>query len=113
MKFDCSNKFALCYYGQVNSLRLKSSVSSKWEVNTCGADINFAGDGTFTNLIVLRIAAEHPILAIPTTPWKSELWNTDTPVAACASFYIRHQDKHPKIWPTVAQMFQHISHISL
>ena len=30
MKFDRSNKFALCYYGQVNSLRLKSSVASKW-----------------------------------------------------------------------------------
>ena len=30
MKFDHSNKFDLCYYGQVNSLRLKSSVASKW-----------------------------------------------------------------------------------
>ena len=30
MKFDRSNKFALCYYGQVNSLRLKSSIASKW-----------------------------------------------------------------------------------
>ena len=30
MKFDRSNKFDLCYYGQVNSLRLKSSVTSKW-----------------------------------------------------------------------------------
>ena len=29
-KFDRSNKFELCYYGQVNSLRLKSSVASKW-----------------------------------------------------------------------------------
>ena len=29
MKFDRSNKFDLCYYGQVNSLRLKSSVPSK------------------------------------------------------------------------------------
>ena len=29
MKFDRSNKFDLCYYGQVNSLRLKSSVASK------------------------------------------------------------------------------------
>ena len=26
MKFDRSNKFDLCYYGQVNSLRLKSNV---------------------------------------------------------------------------------------
>ena len=30
MKFDRSNKFDLCYYGQVNSQGLKSSVSSKW-----------------------------------------------------------------------------------
>ena len=30
MKFDRSNKFDLCYYGQVNSLRLKSSVALKW-----------------------------------------------------------------------------------
>ena len=30
MKFDGSNKFDLCYYGQVNSLRLKSSVATKW-----------------------------------------------------------------------------------
>ena len=32
MKFDRSNKFDLRYYiyGQVNSLRLKSSVASKW-----------------------------------------------------------------------------------
>ena len=29
MKFDRSNKFDFCYYGQVNSLRLKSSVTSK------------------------------------------------------------------------------------
>ena len=29
-EFDRSNKFDLCYYGQVNSLRLKSSVASKW-----------------------------------------------------------------------------------
>ena len=30
MKFDRSNKFDLCYYGQVNSLRLKSRVVLKW-----------------------------------------------------------------------------------
>ena len=29
MKFDRSNKFDLRYYGQVNSLRQKSSVASK------------------------------------------------------------------------------------
>ena len=30
LKFDHSNKFDLFYYGQVNSLRLKSSEASKW-----------------------------------------------------------------------------------
>ena len=30
MKFDRSNKFDFCYYGQKNSLRLKLSVASKW-----------------------------------------------------------------------------------
>ena len=30
MKFDRSNKCDLCYYGQVNSLRLKPSVAWKW-----------------------------------------------------------------------------------
>ena len=44
MKFDRSNKFDLCYYGQVNSLRLKSSVASKW------SHIYFAGDGTVRSI---------------------------------------------------------------
>ena len=43
MKFDRSNKFDFCYYGQVNSLRLKSSVASK--VKTLGGNIYFAGNG--------------------------------------------------------------------
>ena len=42
-----SNKFDLCYYGQVNLLLLKSSASSKWQVNTFWGNIYFAGDGTF------------------------------------------------------------------
>ena len=46
-KFDCCNKFD-CYYGQVNSLWLISSVASKWaniELNvTFGGNIYFAGD---------------------------------------------------------------------
>ena len=29
-KVSGSNKFDLCYYGQINLLRLKSSVASKW-----------------------------------------------------------------------------------
>ena len=47
MKFDRSNKFDLCYYGQVNSLRLKSTVDSKWQVNTFGSTIYSAGDGSW------------------------------------------------------------------
>ena len=50
MKFDRSNKFDLCYYGQVNSLRLKSSVDSKvaYKYLGGGGNIYFAGYGTFT-----------------------------------------------------------------
>ena len=32
MKFDKRNKFDLCHYSQVNSLWLKSSVTSKWAI---------------------------------------------------------------------------------
>ena len=46
MKFDHGNKFDLCYYGQVNSIRLKSSVASNGQVNTFGGNIYFAVDGT-------------------------------------------------------------------
>ena len=53
--FDRSNKFDLCYYGQViNPLWLKSSVASKWEVNTFGGNIYFAGDGTLFFLFNLQ-----------------------------------------------------------
>ena len=31
MKFDDSNKFDLCYYGQDNSLQLKSSIASSMD----------------------------------------------------------------------------------
>ena len=42
MKFDRSNKFYLCYYGQVNSLRLKLSVVSKWaSKHLCGCHLFF------------------------------------------------------------------------
>ena len=45
MKFDRSNKFDFCYYGQVNSLRLKSSVASKWAIkHPLGGIIYFAGE---------------------------------------------------------------------
>ena len=45
MKFDRSNKFDLCYYGQVNSLRLKSSVASEWASKHLWGIIYLAGDG--------------------------------------------------------------------
>ena len=47
MKFDRSNKFDICYYGQVNSLRLKSSVASKRASKHLWGNIYFAGDGTY------------------------------------------------------------------
>ena len=49
MKFDRCNKFHFCYYGQVNSLRVKLCVASKYEVNTFGGNIYFAGDVTNDN----------------------------------------------------------------
>ena len=45
MKLDRSNKFHLSYYGQVNSLRLKSSVASKSVFSTFGGNIYFVGVG--------------------------------------------------------------------
>ena len=51
MKFERSNKFDLFYYEQVNLLRLKMSVTSKWEVNTFGGNIYFAGDLNLKNVI--------------------------------------------------------------
>ena len=52
MKFDRSNKFDLCYNRQVNSLRLKSSVASKWASNTYGGNIIFAGYGAINHSFV-------------------------------------------------------------
>ena len=37
----------ICYYGQVNSLCLKSSVASKWASKHLKGNIYFAGDGKF------------------------------------------------------------------
>ena len=47
MKFDRSNKFDFCYYGQVNSLHLLSNVASKWANKHLRGSIYFAGDGTY------------------------------------------------------------------
>ena len=42
MKFDSSNKFDLCYHGQVNSLQ--SSVASKLASKHLWGNVYFAGD---------------------------------------------------------------------
>ena len=55
MKFDRSNKFDLCYYGQVNLLRLKSSVASNGQVNTFGGTIYFARNGTWMYIVMKKI----------------------------------------------------------
>ena len=47
MKVDCSNKSDLCYYGQVNSLRLKSNAASIWASKHLWTTIYFAADGTY------------------------------------------------------------------
>ena len=54
MKFDRSNKFNFCYYGQVNSLRLQSSVASKRASEHFGGTIYFAG----TLLTILSLTAK-------------------------------------------------------
>ena len=46
MKFDRSNKFDS--WRQVNSLRLESSVPSKWASEHLWGNIYFAGDGTLS-----------------------------------------------------------------
>ena len=55
MKFDRSNKFDFCNYGQVNSLRLISSVASKWaSKHLLGSNIYFGGDGTWNKQKLYR-----------------------------------------------------------
>ena len=56
MKFDRSNKFVLCYYVQVNSLRLKTSVASKEaSKHLCGGNVYFAGEVPKSSESVRRI----------------------------------------------------------
>ena len=45
MKCDSSNKFDLGYYGQVNSVMIKSSVASNGQINTFRDIIYFADNG--------------------------------------------------------------------
>ena len=68
MKFDRSNKFDLCYYGQVNSLRVKSNVASNGQVNTFGGNIYFAGDFTYqllSNLLFIDCEFNRKSLVLP------------------------------------------------
>ena len=51
MKFDRSNKFDFCYYGQVKWLRLKLSVASKWASGHLWGTIYFAVDGIHTERV--------------------------------------------------------------
>ena len=44
------NSININYYVQVNSQRLKSTVASKWQVNTFGGNIYFAGEGTYNTI---------------------------------------------------------------
>ena len=48
MKFDHRNKFDLCYYGQVISLRLKSNVASKWASKHLYGNFYYADNGVST-----------------------------------------------------------------
>ena len=55
MKFDRSNKFDLCHYGQVNSLLVKSMGLRKRQENTFGGfNIYFAGYGTSICLLEIN-----------------------------------------------------------
>ena len=50
-------KFDLCYYGQVNSLLLISSVALKWASKHLWDNIYFAGDGSWFSLCFVTIEA--------------------------------------------------------
>ena len=68
MKFDRSNKYDLCYYEQINSLRLESSLAVKstiWHIwGGGGCTISFAGDGT-SNVIIVK----HNLKVVTHPPW--------------------------------------------
>ena len=64
MKFVRNNKFDLCYYGQVNSLRLNSNVTSKWASKNLWGTIYFAGDGTYPYLIAFLYKHQNNIHAV-------------------------------------------------
>ena len=49
MKFDRSNKFDLCYYVQVNARQIYRVQLLNGQVNTFGANIYFADNGTSTS----------------------------------------------------------------
>ena len=66
MKFDRSNKFDFCYYGQVNSLRLKSSVASEW--------CNFYASKLQIFLIINMVIT----ICYITVPFLYHRWNYET-----------------------------------
>ena len=59
MKLDHSNKLDLCYYGQVNSLRLKSNVVLKKASKHLWSHNYFAGDGRPTILDTKKMETWH------------------------------------------------------
>ena len=76
MKFYRSNKFDLYYYGQINSLRLKSSVASKWViVNSFRSNVYFAGDGNSSaELNTSRCGEMSPSLTSTPLPYITKRW---------------------------------------
>ena len=63
MKCDRSNKLDFCYYGQVNSLRLKSGGASKWATS---GNFYFAGYGTNTILPIKTQGSNYTVFYIKT-----------------------------------------------
>ena len=111
MKFDRSNKFDLFYYEQVNLLRLKMSVTSKWEENTFGGNIYFAGDGTcdFTQptneiLLILKMWFQKADIALAPLSVMAERENVvDFTVPYYDLVGITIMMKKPKVWTASSQ----------
>ena len=64
MKFDCSDKFDLCYYGRVNSQQMKS----KWARKHLRGNIYFAGNGACIIVTAVRHSSiTKSSVVLPTT----------------------------------------------
>ena len=84
MKFYRSNKFDFCYYGQVNSLRIKSSVASKWASKLLGEGVTFI----LLAMVHIRhwnLAQKIRILAVTCSVF---LWHEDLFLFSIATTYI-------------------------